>query len=95
MDQNVLVVAQVSVSFVLLIGAGLMIRSLVKLQQVSPGFNPQKILIMRLTPSFTKFNTTQLTLNLYDRILEKVKEQPGVTTVALAASYPLNPFHTR
>ena len=90
--RNVLVVAQVSVSFVLLIGAGLMIRSLVKLQQVSPGFNPQKILIMRLTPSFTKFNTTQLTLNLYDRILEKVKEQPGVTTVALAASYPLNPF---
>jgi len=52
--RNILVVAQVCVSFVLLIGAGLMIRSLVKLQEVNPGFNPEKVLVMRVTPSFHK-----------------------------------------
>ena len=88
--RNTLVVAQVGVSFVLLIGAGLMLRSLIKIQQVSPGFNPEKVLVMRLTPSFTKFNTALATQGLYDRVLTAMKTQPGVATASLASSYPLN-----
>src|SRR5262249_5272879 len=64
--------------------------SLIKIQQVSPGFNPEKVLVMRLTPSFTKFNTTQAQQNLYDRVLTAMKEQPGVAAAALSSSYPLN-----
>jgi predicted permease len=88
--RNTLVVAQVGVSFVLLIGAGLMLRTLINIQQVSPGFNPEKVLVMRLTPSFTKFNTNQATQNLFDRILTAMKSQPGVEMAALSSSYPLN-----
>ncbi len=50
-----LVVAQVAVSFMLLIGAGLMIRSFLKLQEVNPGFNPDRLLTMRLSPNFTHY----------------------------------------
>jgi putative ABC transport system permease protein len=70
----------------------LMIRSLVKLQEVNPGFNPEKVLVMRVTPSFTKFNTTQAGVSLYERILASIRAQPGVATVALSSSYPLNPL---
>src|SRR3712207_8709700 len=52
--RGLLTVAQVAISFTLLIGAGLMLRSLIKLQQVDPGFNPENALVMRLAPKDRK-----------------------------------------
>jgi len=88
----VLVVAQVAVSFVLLIGAGLMIRSFVKLQQVNPGFNPDRLLTMRLSPNFTRYgNQPQQLQNLVDTILRRVANLSGVESAALASNFPFNP----
>lgn len=88
--RNLLIVAQVAVSFMLLIGAGLMLRSLIKLQSVSPGFDPEKVLAIRVSPNWSKYNTPDKTLLLFQRLLDKVRSQPGVQSAGLASTYPLN-----
>lgn len=86
-----LVIAQVAVSVVLLAGAGLMIRSFVKLQQVRPGFTPDRLLTMRLSPPFPAYNRTNLR-QLTDRVLSKMTTVPGVEASAMASSFPFNPI---
>jgi predicted permease len=88
--RNLLTVAQVAVSFMLLIGAGLMVRSLIKLQSVNPGFDPDRVLAMRVSPNWSKFNTTEQTRLLFQRLLDKVRSEPGVQSAALSSTYPLN-----
>src|SRR5215813_2038423 len=63
--RNLLIIAQVGVSFILLIWAGLMVRSLIKLQHVNPGFDPERVLAMRISPNWSKYNTQQETLDLF------------------------------
>ena len=91
-----LTVAQVAISFTLLIGAGLMLRSLVKLQQVDPGFNPGNTLVMRLAPNWSRFVTDPTTAQAqyaayFQRLLERVGRQPGVAEAAVSSTFPLNP----
>ena len=57
--RSALIVVQVAASFMLLIGAGLTIRSLIKLQQVDPGFSTDNILTMRIDLNFSKYNRRQ------------------------------------
>jgi len=86
-----LLVAQIAVSFVLLIGAGLMIRSLVKLQQVNPGFNPSRLLTMRVSPNFSRYTQSQQFRTLTDNLLRQVRAVNGVETAALTTNFPFNP----
>ena len=95
--RGVLTVAQVAISFTLLIGAGLMLRSLVKLQQVDPGFDPGDTLVMRLAPNWSRFVTNPQTASAqyadyFHRLLERLSREPGVAEAAVASTYPLNPF---
>ena len=98
--RGLLTVAQVAISFTLLIGAGLMLRSLIKLQRVDPGFNPENTLVMRLAPNWSRFinndpnNPNAATAQYaayFQRLLERVNRQPGVADAAVASTYPLNP----
>ena len=88
--RNLLIVAQVGVSFVLLIWAGLMLRSLIKLQHVNPGFDPERVLAMRISPNWSKFNTNETTRALLLRILDRARSEPGVLTAAIASTFPMN-----
>jgi len=88
--RNSLIVAQVGVSFILLIWAGLMLRSLIKLQHVNPGFDPERVLAMRISPNWSKFNTNQETRALLLRILDKARSEPGVLSAALGSTFPMN-----
>lgn len=90
--RSALVIAQVAISFMLLIGAGLMIRSFLKLQQVSPGFDPEKVLVMRVSPNWSKYTTSQQYRDFSLRLLEKVKPLAGVQVAAMGTTYPLNPM---
>ncbi|HME09831.1 MAG TPA: FtsX-like permease family protein, partial [Bryobacteraceae bacterium] len=85
-----LVVAQVAVSFVLLIGAGLMIRSFLRLVQENPGFNSTRLLTMRITPNATHYSHDQQA-PLGRTILAKVRGLPGVESAAMATNFPFNP----
>jgi len=88
--RSVLIVSQVAVSFLLLIGAGLMLRSFLNLQRVDPGFDPENVLTMRLNLNFTKYNTADKRLAFYEALLEKVQAQPGVLSVAGGMTFPLS-----
>jgi putative ABC transport system permease protein len=88
--RSALIVAQVAVSFLLLIGAGLMVRSLVNLQRVDPGFRPENVLTVQLSLDFSRYTTNEKTLGFFDSLLEKVEALPGVTFAAAAGEFPLD-----
>jgi predicted permease len=88
--RGVMIVCQVAVSFTLLIAAGLMLRSLIKLQQVEPGFDPERVLTMRITLDFDKYTTPQHTRTFFHSLLDRIKTQPGVMSAAVAFTFPLN-----
>ena len=87
MLRNGLVIAQVAVSFVLLVGAGLMIRSFVKMQHQNPGFDPSRLLTMRVSFSLP-VHDAQLR-RLMD-ISRKVRSVPGVESAALISDAPFS-----
>jgi len=89
--RDVLVVCQVAFSFVLLIGAGLMLRSFANMQQVDPGFVPQRVLAMSLALNWSKYQDRELRLAASKQILDKIRTLPGVLSAAISSSYPLNP----
>jgi putative ABC transport system permease protein len=95
--RGALVVAQVAFAFVLLIGAGLMARSFVRLQQVSPGFNPERVLTMSIPLNWSKYDTPEKYTAFFRTTLDRVQVLPGVTSVALSTVAPMassTPFRT-
>jgi putative ABC transport system permease protein len=88
--RSALVVAQVAVSFMLLIGAGLMIRSFLKLQQVNPGFSIDRLLTMRLSPNFFRLTKPEQFVTLYDNVLQRVNSVGGVQSAAIASNFPFS-----
>ncbi|MDE3135261.1 MAG: ABC transporter permease [Acidobacteriota bacterium] len=89
--RSVLVVSQVAFSFVLLIGAGLMLRSLVKMLQVNPGFVSQRVLAMRINFNWSKYKTADRYPELGKKLVDRIETEPGVISAAVASSYPLQP----
>jgi predicted permease len=91
MLRKALITAQVAFSYVLLIGSGLMVRSFLQLDRVNPGFAPERVFAVGIDPPWSKYTTWQQSLSLSDRLLEKLQTQPGITSVAVASSFPLDP----
>ncbi|HUH13103.1 MAG TPA: ABC transporter permease [Longimicrobiales bacterium] len=88
--RNALVVSQLALAVILLVGAGLMTRSLVRLQNVDPGFDPERVLTMRLDLDFTTRTNAMERLAFYQPLLERLAELPGVRSAALTNNAPLN-----
>jgi putative ABC transport system permease protein len=89
--RSALIVSQIAFSFILLIGAGLMLRSLIKIQQVSPGFVPEHVLAMRTTFSFSKYAKQEQVVDVIKKVLNRVQAEPGVVSAAISGIYPLEP----
>src|SRR5581483_4026944 len=87
--RNALIVSQVAVSFLLLIGAGLMLRSFLNLQHVDPGFQPENVLTMRIDLDFSKYNNEEKQRQFYESLLQRIEAQPGVRSAAAAMIFPL------
>ena len=85
-----LVVAQVAVSMVLLVGAGLMLRSLLELQSVNPGFDSQRVLTMTLDLNWSRYTSSDLILGFHDRLNARLTGQPGVVSTASTLTFPLD-----
>ena len=76
-----LVVAQVTISLVLLVGAGLFLRTLQNLRQVDVGFNPRNVLLFRVSPALNRYDSQKQNL-LYDQIGDRLRAIGGVRSVA-------------
>jgi putative ABC transport system permease protein len=87
--RELLVIAEIALAMVLLTGAGLMIRSLARLQGVQPGFNPEAVLMMEVNPTYHGQMNVEIMAAKYQKLLRAVAEIPGV--VAVGANYNL-PF---
>jgi len=89
--RNILVGAEVALSLMLLIGAGLMIRSLLMLRSVDPGFDPQNTLSMTLAVPNTKYTHPAGQIDFFNRVLEKVRALPGVDSAGVIDDLPVSP----
>ena len=83
------VISQVALSLLLLIGAGLFVRSLQKLQQVDAGFARENVLVMKLEPVGSDSKTPQLAAR-YDELLRRVEALPGVKLASLVGYSPMS-----
>ena len=84
-----LVVAEVATTLVLLIAAGLMIRSFYLLQKVNPGFSHEQLTSFSISLPGKKYTTQDSKAQFYDRLLENLRGLPGVESVAAASGLPL------
>ena len=87
--QGALIVAQVAVSVVLLVGAGLLLSSFYKLQQVETGYRSDGVLSAQIFGNFSRYPTINEQRNLYLPVLERLQSAPGVNTVAITNAVPL------
>jgi predicted permease len=88
--RNALIVLEVAVAFVLLIGAGLMIRSLLKLQHVDLGIRPENILTVRVNLNWSKYQDNDRTRRFWENALEKIRGLPAVKAAGAGFTFPLN-----
>lgn len=84
-----LVVVEVATTLVLLIGAGLMIRSFYLLQKVNPGFSHEQLTSFSVSLPQKKYATEELRSSFYNRLLENIRALPGVESTAAASGLPL------
>ena len=87
--RSVLMVAEVALTLVLLIGAGLMVRSFVALQQVRPGFDPASVLSFRVSLPVAKYSRLEMRAEFIRRMEEEIRRLPGVTHVGFTSQLPL------
>jgi len=87
--RGALVVAEVALSLMLLVGAGLLIRSFWRLQQVDTGFRAERVLTMRLFPPASTYPNDRQVAAFYETLLQRVQSLPGVRDAAVAEGVPL------
>ncbi|HEY6253319.1 MAG TPA: ABC transporter permease [Candidatus Angelobacter sp.] len=87
--QNGLIVAEVAMAFVLLAGAGLLLRSFHRLQRVDLGFDPTNVLTMDLIMPAEQYPEAPAIISYLDRVMESIRAVPGVRDVAIASGIPL------
>jgi len=87
--RGALVVLEVAASLALLVGAGLLIRSFVRLQQADVGLRPERVLTMGIALPPAKHSTPQATVTFYEQLLERVAALPGVESAGVISLLPL------
>jgi putative ABC transport system permease protein len=87
--RRLLAPAQAALALVLLIGAGLMLQSFARLQRVELGFDPDRLLTMKMDPPWSKYGVVEQTAPFYRRVVEEVERIPGVEAAAFNDSLPL------
>jgi len=92
--RSALVMTEIALAVVLLIGAGLMMKSLLNLLQTSVGFNPEKVLTMTVILPAAKYTDVNQQINFFDQLTERVRTLPGVNGAGTIDRLPLQPGNT-
>jgi len=85
-----LVIAEIALCAMLLTGAGLLIRSFVRVRDVNPGFNPQNVLTLELTMTGQRYGNKDAVLAAYRELWQRLEGLPGVTSAGAVTSLPLS-----
>ncbi len=88
--RHLLVIAELALCTMLLIGAGLLIRSFYRAKDVPPGFNPQNVLTLELTMAGPKYKDKQAVWNVYHELWQRLDSLPGVSASGAVTSLPLS-----
>jgi putative ABC transport system permease protein len=88
--RSLLVVLESAIAVVLLIGAGLLIRSLIQLQHTSPGFDAHNVLTMRVDLPRQKYATPDKSANFFEQLESRVGSLPGVESIGFVTELPLS-----
>ena len=86
---SLLIVSEIALSFMLLAGAGLLIKSFLHLREINPGFNPDNVLTMRLALTPGKYAQGEPRAQIYRQLIDHVKATPGVQSAGAVLSLPL------
>jgi putative ABC transport system permease protein len=89
-----LVVTEIALAVVLLVGSGLLMKSLFRLLQTSPGFNPQNVLTMSVVLPAQKYTDANSQISFQDQLQSRVSALPGVAGVGTVDKLPLQPGNT-
>ena len=92
--RTALVVTEIALAVVLLVGSGLLLKSLFRLLQTSPGFNPQNILTMSVVLPAQKYTDANSQINFQDQLYQRVTALPGVVSAGTVDRLPLQPGNT-
>ncbi|HXE60376.1 MAG TPA: ABC transporter permease [Gemmatimonadaceae bacterium] len=87
--RGALIAAQVSIAFMLMVGAGLLLRSFVNLERVDPGFDPANILTARVDLNWTKYKNGPAVRTFEEALVGRLAARPGVTGVAVSNASPM------
>ncbi|HSL70432.1 MAG TPA: ADOP family duplicated permease, partial [Longimicrobiales bacterium] len=87
--RSALVVTELAFAVVLLVGAGLFIRSFLQLTRVDPGFDPEHAVSFRVSLQTAAYNDPQSRIQFFDRLIERLSALPGVSAVGAATGLPL------
>ncbi len=86
--RSLLVITEVSLAFVLLIGAGLLMQSFLNLERVEPGFNPQNVLTMSIPLPRARYEKGDKRVEFYQSLIDRVKALPAVRSAAITSDLP-------
>ena len=86
--RSLLVVAEIALSLMLLVGAGLLVRSFVRIQQVTPGFNPENVISMRLGASGRQFPNPEARGEYFQQFADRLAAVPGVRVRGAVTALP-------
>ncbi|HEX6631901.1 MAG TPA: ABC transporter permease, partial [Gemmatimonadaceae bacterium] len=88
--RQALLVAEVAISLTLLVGAGLMLKSMSRLRDVDPGFEPAGLLTAALSLPATRYDTPEKRIAFFESVGERLRATPGVEDAAFVANLPLS-----
>src|SRR4051812_149237 len=88
--RRLVVVSEFALALMLVVGAGLLLRSFVRLQQVNPGFNTSHILTMHISLPQTRYAQDSQVEQFWLQFLERVQQLPGVEAAGTTMSLPPN-----
>jgi len=86
---SALMVSEIALSFMLLVGAGLLIKSFIHLREVNPGFNPSNMLTLRVSLPAGKYQQGEPRLQVYRQLIERISGVPGVASAGAVTQLPL------
>jgi putative ABC transport system permease protein len=87
--RGLLVISEIALSLVLLVGAGLLIRSFLRLQSVNPGFLSRNVLTMQLDMTGEKAKSGNQVIAFHNQLLDRIKALPGVTSASTRSHVPI------